>query len=355
MNILILTGKFGMGHFSAAQSIKDQLSKECPNINTYIEDFFEYSLDNLSKPLYKGFSLLVSRASFFYNAYYNITQNLEHIDIDILFPIFSIKFEELLNKYSPEAIIVTHPFCGQIVSQYKSLNNIQIPLITCITDMSSHIEWLSPETNCYLVGSNDVSKKLQEKGIDVAKIHVTGIPVKSEFKDLSSKTNTQKKHLLIMGGGLGLIPTEKTFFRELERIKDLEVTIIVGNNKKLYNKLVDKYTNIEVVGYVNDVYRYMANSDLLLTKPGGITISEAIFSELPLIIWAPFLQQEINNAQFLISSGLGVEVKNNYKDCLNEIKRLLSDPNSLLEMKNKMSKMKENFTSSSLSEIIGRI
>ncbi len=108
-----------------------------------------------------------------------------------------------------------------------------------------------------------------------------------------------------MGGGLGLLPKSEQFYKELNSLEGVKTTVITGNNKKMYYKLYGRYENIEVVGYTNEVYKYMKDSDLIISKPGGITLFETIYSELPILAFNPFLQQEIDNASFILNNEIG--------------------------------------------------
>lgn len=148
--------------------------------------------------------------------------------------------------------------CAQLVSRYKKENGSTLPLVTCVTDLSSHSEWITSGTDCYLVGSNDIRERLAAKGVERSIICVTGIPVRSEFKRPVQRRAGRERHLLIMGGGLGLLPRRDKFYEQLNALPGVKTTLITGNNRKLYERLAGKYQNIEVLGYTDRVYDYMA-------------------------------------------------------------------------------------------------
>lgn len=352
MNVLILTGKFGMGHWSASQSLRQQLLEEDPDTTVDVVDFVGYAMPNASEAMYKGFSLLVTHGSSLFNTYYKMT---EHMDSEARPPFewhFLDKLEDLLEETCPDLVIATHPLCAQLVSRYKWETGSALPLVTCITDLSCHSEWLTRGTDCYLVGTPELRELLVEKGVERGRIVATGIPVKSEFKRTPRRRRGAVRNLLIMGGGLGLMPKKERFYEELDAIPGVKTTIIVGKNEKLRERLEGRYENIQVVGYTDKVYEYMAEADLMLSKPGGITLFESIFSELPLLAWEPFLQQEINNAEFLTRAGIGVIAAKEPEDCLNAIQGLIHNDRALHEISENMRRLKSALEPGSLSRIM---
>ncbi len=352
MNILILTGKFGMGHWSVSQSIRQQLEHSFPGANVEIKDFLSYALPRLSEAIYKSFNLMVSHGSLLFNLYYELTAQM-HPDARPPFePLLLDKLAELLGQCRPDAVIATHPLCAQLVSRLKSRYDLDLPLITCVTDISSHPEWINRYTDCYLVPDEKVSSGLKDKGVDSSLICVTGIPVREEF--YRRKTTCSLNHkLLIMGGGLGLLPKGSTFYDALNCLPDTHTTIITGHNRKMYERLHGRWENIEVLGYTSKVWDYMSDADLIISKPGGITLFEAISSQVPILAWQPVLAQERRNANWLTSEGIGWVAEK--KNMISTIHRLLSDCDRLSEAANKMEVLRAQMESDSLVGLLETI
>lgn len=350
MNILILTGKFGMGHWSASQSLRLQLLGAFPSAQVTVEDFFAYAMPDASHALYKGFSLMVTLGSGLYNTYYKCTENMS-IKTKLPFEgYFQGKLQELLAQYRPDAVVCTHPSCAQLVTYHKEKTGDTLPLITCVTDLTSHSEWINAGTNYYLVGAPDIRDALVEKGVEADCILVTGIPVKPEFQPPVHRGGGRDRHLLIMGGGLGLLPRKDTFYEALNTLDQVKTTLITGGNQKLYDRLHGKYENIEVLGFTDKVYEYMSKADLLLSKPGGITLSETITTELPILAWEPFLQQEINNARFITRHQIGRTASKEPEACIEAIKRLIYDDAALSRMSSNMRLLKARLEEGRLVE-----
>ena len=372
MNILILTGKFGMGHWSASQSLRQQLMHSFPDARVEVEDFLTYALPNLAETMYKGFNMVVTHGSHLFNVYYKLT-SMSHPDARPPFEgLLLDKLTELLQKYRPDAVIATHPLCAQLVSRlkdeakHKGKYGLDLPLITCVTDVSSHPEWINHNTDCYMVPSKEVRQEMAEKGVDPALICVTGIPVREEFRESygfqlaeAQKENVRnsadgkkgkKREVLIMGGGLGLLPKSAGFYDSLNAIPDTHITIITGRNKKLLRRLQGRWENIQVVGYTSQVWEYMARADLIVTKPGGITLFETIFAQVPILTWPPALQQEKGNARWLEEEGIGWVAEN--KNCAWEIQEILMDEERLSYAQRRMGRLKEQMKAESLDGLM---
>lgn len=376
MNILILTGKFGMGHWNASQSLRQQLLRSFPDAMAEVVDFPAYAMPRLSEAMYKFFDIVVSRGSYLFNVYYKMTA-LGHTDARPPFEeLFLDCLVDLLYEKRPDVVIATHPLCAQLMSRLREKTEVKkgmrldLPLITCVTDVTSHPEWINRNTDCYLVPSDEIRRNLAAKGVDPALICVTGIPVREEFRHLSrcgmekpcdiSQGGTlsnqlrdereKRRQLLIMGGGLGLLPRKKVFYDALNEIPDTDITIITGNNRKLYDRLHGRWENIEVVGYTDRVWDYMSKADLLVTKPGGITMFEAIFAQVPIFSWEPTLQQERNNADWMVRSGIGWVAKQ--KNCAGEIREILSDRRRLSDASVRMGYLKEQLKVGMLSRLM---
>ena len=350
MKILILTGKFGMGHYSVSEAIGQEISSRDSNIEVSIVDILDYLMPTASKILYKSFNTLVTKWSNLYN-FVNINNEDNNIKT---FNYFFVKgLDRLFLEFNPDIVISTLPISSQYISKYKSLKKSNIPLFTFITDISSHSEWIHKNTDFYFVGDISIKKSLIDKGIDENKIIVSGIPVKQGFKDKIIKFDKNKsKEILIMGGGLGLISFNKNLFESLNNEKNIKTTVITGNNKKMFEQLKSKYKNIEVLGYTNKIDFYMKRADLIISKAGGITLFEAIYSETPIYVVNPFLLQEVKNAKFIEKRKIGQVVWNEEMDIAKDILSLINDDKAILKMKSNMKKVKENINQEEILSVI---
>lgn len=353
MNILILSGKFGMGHWIAAESLQQQLLRGFPEAAVEVVDFPAYAMPKLSQAMYKGFNLMVFHGSSIFNTYYKFT-SLGHSDArPIMEGTFFNRLSELFGEKHPDVVLATHPLCAQLVSRFKEKTGLELPLITCITDVTAHPEWINRNTDCYLVPSGEVRQKLAEKGVNPESVCVTGIPVREEFRQLYHDNMKKGKELLIMGGGLGLLPKDVQFYETLNALPEVHTTIITGHNRKLYERLRGRWEHIQVIGYADRVWDHMAKADLIVTKPGGITLFEAIFARVPVFTWQPVLLQEKNNARWMKEQGIGWVAE--HVNCAEEIRELILDESRLLSAVAREEWLQKQMDAAMLNRMVGAL
>ncbi|MGF7184095.1 UDP-N-acetylglucosamine:LPS N-acetylglucosamine transferase [Desulfitispora alkaliphila] len=192
---------------------------------------------------------------------------------------------------------------------------LNIPLAVAITDYGYNEAWYVQGINMLLVTTKEQQSFAMIKGISRERIYISGVPIASEFKPAAPKDKPKiKKQLgleeklpvvLIMGGGLGLTmgPDQLQSIRNSTTPK--QIVLITGNNKQLYSKLTLKYKDqksIHIQGWVDNIHQYMQAADFLLTKPGGVTITEAMATETPIILMEALPGQEEENLDFLLKN-----------------------------------------------------
>lgn len=351
MRVLILTGQFGMGHVCASEAVKQEIADSYPNSVIDIVDFLQFALPNLNTIIYKTFNFVVCKLPKLFNLLFKISDNNNAYP----FKNFSNKkIDMLLNIYSPDLIISVSPLTSKYVSIYKESNKLNnIPLFTLITDISYHSQWISDNTDAYFVACKEIKDFLVKKGFMSEHIYISGIPVRQEFKvNNFTAEKDETKNILVMGGGIGLIPKCKDILFNLNKMSGINVTVITGNNKSLYNSLKRKYKNIKIIGYSDNVSELMSSSDILISKPGGITLFEAISLQLPIFIIKPTLAHEIVNAGFVEKNGIGKVVWNNNCDMYSELAELLHDDRQLNFIKDQMRCMQKQTQQIDLCKII---
>ena len=158
-----------------------------------------------------------------------------------------------------------------------------------------------------------------------------------------------------MGGGLGLLPKQDKFYQQLSALLGVHTTIITGNNLALYNRLYNRFPDLEVISFTDQVYRYMQEADLIITKPGGITLFETIHSELPILAFKPFLAQEQENAAFIRKYQIGKIMESTPNDCFQEIATVLNDDNFLTSCRENIRYIKKNLPQDALIRTLNQM
>lgn len=344
MNILILTAQYGMGHYTASMSLKQELENEVTNVE--VVDFLDIIFPSIKPIVYGVFNFLVSKCSGIYNFFYKFTANTE---IVLFKKMMEKRIAKILQEKKIDMVISTFPVCSKYISAYKKSKSTKLKLFTYITDVEVNKEWLTEETDAYFVASNETKKQMIDNQVSEEKIKVVGIPVRREFK--TKNFPKTKRQILMMGGGLGLIPSMEKTLKNLLKDETLHITLLTGKNQKLLKKYQNQYPNMTVVGYTKDVFKHMQKAELIITKAGGITLFEAIHSKTPLYVLHPFLSQEIGNAKFIEKNQIGCVVWNKKEEASAQILELLKTPIQLEYMRKNMQKIANSLETLNVMDI----
>lgn len=316
--ILIISASIGTGHTKAAQAIAMQVRRRYPEAIVETVDFMAdgYYLNRLIKESYLK---MLHLSPNMYDVLYRWTKSAKRFSMQgIMARAMKRNMKELLDKHRPDIVICTHPFPCSAVAYLKKTQYPNLVLTGVITDFAVHQMWIFDEVDLYFIGSADMLMAMVAKGVSRKRVAVTGIPVLPSFgeydrTDTKGKDGRQLPNILIMGGGLGMGGVQESL-HSLEQIaRSLRIVVIAGRNKKLRRKLekfcLRSHHSIRIYEYTDRIPELMASSQLLITKPGALTISEALTMELPMILFDPIPGQEIDNARFLEGKGAAVWVK----------------------------------------------
>ena len=318
MKILIFTSKFGMGHYRAAEALAEAIQHARPEDTTLLCDFTELLLgQHRAEMIYGAYRRFVARGSGIYNHIYRTCTGSTAKETRRRHSAFLLPIRRILEESGADVILSSYSGCNSLIGDCLRTYHLSSPFITCITDIGIHGKWIDPAIDLYLAASEETRRQLLLLGIDHRKIAVTGIPVRQSFLTSAKKQKTlrnagrpassaEETRLLIMGGGLGLLPSGEGFYDSLEAMPALKTTVITGRNQQLLRRLSGRYRNVRFLPFTENIAALFAESDWLFTKPGGITIFEAIHTGTPMILEPAFLQQEKANGEFVRQSGAGI-------------------------------------------------
>ena len=352
--VLIFYASYGGGHLNAAKSIYECMLNCYQNIDVELIDCMKYVNKTIEKVTTAAYREAAKKAPWVWGRIYNDSQKgpLAHLSSRSN-KIMAIKLLKLLREKNPSLIVSTHPFGSQMCSYLKRKGKIQSKIATIMTDFAPHDQWLVGHdfTDFYFVAHQKMKDYLIYKNIPEDKIFVTGIPLSNRFlqkynrKEILNEFNLQDniKNILFFGGGefgLGKTRTFEIFESFVKSSSNMQIIAIAGKNEKMklaVEKIVDENNakkNVRVLEFTNKVPELMSISDLVVTKPGGMTTTESLASNLPMIIINPIPGQEEENAEFLEEKGIAIWIKKN-----SDVTQILTD---LFSNSHKLEQMKEN-------------
>jgi processive 1,2-diacylglycerol beta-glucosyltransferase len=229
------------------------------------------------------------------------------------------KFKNHLQAFKPDAVLCTHflpnELLGMLRKKGKSAAAQGAPSFICtiVTDFEAHALWMDPCVDLYCVAADETKARLVARGVAAKNIAVTGIPVSAKFSSKPDAKAVRKNYglrddlpvLLVLGGGFGMGPVAEIMSELNNAPGHFQTLVVAGRNEKLRSKLAsqDHKHPTHVLGFSSNMHELMAIADLIITKPGGLTASEALAMGKPLFILNPIPGQEAANSDFLLERG----------------------------------------------------
>ena len=347
--VLILSVSAGAGHLRAAQAVEKAFlelnaAEEVRNIDT-----LEYT-NAVFRNLYsKAYLEIVNKTpelfGWFYEHFDKPRQN-EHrrLAFDKL---NARPFVKMLEEYQPDIAVCTHFLPAEIISWLKRKKRINTRQAIVVTDFDIHAFWLCHHYEHYFVAIEETKVHLEQLGFPSDKITISGIPIDPVFAEHKDKKRMRQLHnldpalptILVSAGGFGVGPVEKLIQSLVKMRRKAQIIVICGKNTELKDK-VDKFVKnippdavvrFHSVGYTDQMDSYMAASDLILGKTGGLTTSEALAKGLGFVVVDPIPGQEQRNADHLLEEGVAIKC-NNWPVLAYKIDTLLDNPEHLAQM-----------------------
>lgn len=316
MKILILSCNTGEGHNSSAKTIKRYMDRL--GLDSEIKDTLSIASPALSARISKAYNYSI-RGRLFYNLY-NIgdfvSKHFTHIKSPVYFAnrLYADKLYQYIDLHNFDAIIAVHLFAAEALTAIKRNYKLSVPTLFIMTDYTCIPFIGETELDMYAIPHKDLISKFESGGIPKEKIIATGIPVngadvslpKSEARNLANSTfdwaDSHGYWFMIMGGSMGFGDMERLIVELSKSITESDRIICVcGQNRELEIALSKQFADVQqvkILGYTDQIAILMDCCDVLLSKPGGITSTEAIIRNIPLIHTAPIPGLEDKNGQF---------------------------------------------------------
>jgi processive 1,2-diacylglycerol beta-glucosyltransferase len=242
-----------------------------------------------------------------------------------------------IARFAPDAVVCTHFLPAELLMRERSRGRLDCPVHVVVTDFDLHGMWVVPDMAGWFAASDEVAFRMHARGLDAARIHVTGIPIMPAFAQPLDRgacaaefgLDPQRRAILLMGGGAGLGGLDEVAARLLRLDADFQLVALAGRNARTLARLQtlagEHPGRLVAQGFTDRVERLMHACDLVITKPGGLTTSECLALGRPMIVHAPIPGQEERNCDYLLEQGAAVKAVDTI--ALDwRVRKLLADP-----------------------------
>ncbi len=349
--ILLLSVSAGAGHQRAAEAIRSAALLKDSQFDVLHLDAMEFVTAGFRK-IYTDFYIkLVNKAPALWGYLYHASNEAQSDSTTeklrrALERLNARSLLKAIEEFQADAIICTHFLPAEMLSREIRKQRLHCPVWVQVTDFDLHRMWVHEHMAGYFAASEEVADRMLENGIPAEKIHVTGIPIMPAFQQKLERAScapefglqAERTTILLMGGGAGLGGLDQVAARLLSQQPDFQLIALAGKNKaalQALQTLALRYPGrLFPQGFTNQVERLMACSDLVITKPGGLTTSECLALGLPMIVNSPIPGQEERNADFLLEQGVALKAYDDISLAY-RVKHLLNDTARLSAMRSR--------------------
>lgn len=310
--MLLVSAAIGGGHDAFSRALAERL--EARGAVVAIDDFYDAAIPHLSKVISKlnrawllhfgrlyqwVWDHLVRRGPFAWLAttFFRLTG--------------ALVVRKLVKRHRPHVVVATYPMCVAALARLRRKGRLAAPVVSYPNDFQAHLLWVADGVDLYLAPTDEVKRWLEDLAVG-APIRQVGIPVRTAFLDIPDKAaarsslgfNGDRPVVLATAGGDGVGHLDEL----IEALADLpvDVAVICGRNKGLRRRVEQVAGDgAVVVGFVDDVERWLAAADVLVGTPGPNSASEAFCAGTPVVSYRPYAGHGIDNADWVARSGAG--------------------------------------------------
>lgn len=366
MKVLIVYACFGDGHLQAATALRDSFGR------LGLADATLVDLLASSHPLINNVSKFVYRKSYslFPHVYGWVYDTTKAMKSDSLFAQWLHSFGrtallKLIRKVQPDAVI--HTFPSLALPALVNRVGRRIPMFNVVTDFDLHMRWVHPQVDKYYVATDDLHRQLTKLGIGEHRVAATGIPVRPSFSSSVDPAereaiaaryglSAERPIVLLMAGAYGNLADLRKLGHKLAGESVVQTVIVCGRDRAVRTQLARSFAkrgNVSVLGFVDRIDELMRLSVCIVTKPGGLTTSEAIETRLPIFLYRPVPGQERHNAVYLQRKGAAV-VSRSVGELFGAITGLLRDARKPAAMREAIDTLRKDSASDTIALDISR-
>jgi len=313
-SILILTAGFGEGHNAAARNLRDAVQLRHPEAVVAVEDIFETAYGGINRLAQRNYLWLINHAPALWNVVFRWLDRTPVVAQKIgVFGRAAKLLREMITNKNPDIVVSTYPGYNHLLDHIhlteKKRNYVQITVVTDSITVNS--VWLSGHSDWLLVCNEATEDVILKAAFPANKIHVSGFPVPPVFAELhgpkSPPVQGEKWKVLFMVNSGKRIAVE--VLRALAAMPNIEITLTVGRDEALQNKLAQTATaagvNARIFGWTDQMPRLIAESHVVISKAGGATVQECLAATSPMLISQIVPGQEEGNARLIVENGAG--------------------------------------------------
>lgn len=328
MKVMILSVTAGFGHHATAKAVGDMLAERGAEVRTI--DVYEYINRAVKGTIDKGYLFSSKHTKELYRLVYALAENhgssyfTTPISIlNIVNALGATKIARIVTDFNPDVLVCTHVFAAQLINEVKKRGLLSTTTIGIITDYTIHPYWEHVPYIEYIVTASELlHHRALRRGVEPNRLLHFGIPIHPKFNHFISRESAceelgidpNRHTILMMGGSMGY-SNHRKLIQSLSSVgMDFQLLVVCGNNKRQYSSLVralNTYTGpctVHPYGFVHNVEVMMSAADCIITKPGGLTVSEALAKNLPMILADPIPGHEERNVEFLLNNGMALLV-----------------------------------------------
>ncbi len=314
MKILVIHATAGAGHKKAAEAVYQGLN--AAGQDARLVDALDYTNPFFKATYPTTYALMVTRFPWLWGFFFAV------LDVPALQPLVRLvrriyngfnasRLQKFLIDEQFDCVITTQFLSAEVSAYLKRSGKIKSKVMCVVTDFDVHRIWINQGIDVYTGASAYTKEKIVSLGVDPSRVFVTGIPTGAEFVAPVDKAALKQKFgikdpqalcVLIATGSFGMGPIAEL----IDVLSTHQLLIVCGHNTSLYERLNVKASDqVHVFGLVNNMYELMSVADVMITKPGGLSIAEALVKRLPMVFFSAIPGQETNNIMVLKKYGAG--------------------------------------------------
>jgi processive 1,2-diacylglycerol beta-glucosyltransferase len=348
MKILILHASAGAGHRRAAQALEKGFREACPEAAVEVRDILDFTPPVFKRTYGERYLDLVKKMPELWGYVYarsdrRALEPLRRKIRSFVNKTNTIEFAHFCREFEPDLVVCTHFMPLEIISARIRKGKMNASLFCAVTDFAVHALWVMEHVSCYYVATEEARRQLVRHGQPEPQVSVKGIPIDPVFAVKQTREAARRALgiddarpvVLILSGGVGVGPAAELIRAVGEAGLDCRLLVVAGSNEELKAQAEAEARAlpipVTVFGFVRNIHELMDASDLIVSKPGGLTASEVLAKGKPLLIIDPIPGQEQRNCEYLLEAGAAARLFD-VADAGHKIKSLLDDSALLARM-----------------------